>query len=134
MNEPTPIALTDVYGTGRDAGKTFRVPRIDPLTFAGYALRLVAALRVESYEGLLVEIRDRVDAGDAPIDTIMRVLQGCDPQAVHQLIKDVLTHVTIAPDPQHPGVNRALMGNDILELKTLGDLLMTVSQIHFGTS
>lgn len=124
--------MTDVYGVGRDTGKTYRVPRIDALTVAGYVLRLVAALRVESYEGLLAEIQTSVETKEAPIDTIMRVLQGCDPQAVHGLITDVLGHVMISPDPKFPNVNRPMQGNEIDEIKTLGAILMTLSAIHFG--
>jgi hypothetical protein len=123
--------LFNVPGVGRDAGKTFAVPHIDALDFAGYVLRLVAALRVDSYEGLLAEIQASTDAGDAPIDTIMRVLQGSDPQAIHSLIKDVLTHVLISPDPKHPNVNRKMAGNDILDIKTLGAILQTIAAIHF---
>ncbi len=129
MNTPD---LIDVYGVGRDSGKTYRLPRIDALTAAGYVLRLVSALRVDSYEGLLAEIQTSVEAKEAPIDTIMHVLQGSDPQAIHALIKDVLGHVLISPDPKFPNVNRAMQGNEIEEIKTLGLILMTLSQIHFG--
>ena len=133
MNNPNNgQELTDVYGVGRDTGKTYRVPRIDALTTAGYVLRLVAALRVESYEGLLTEIQASAEAKEAPIDTIMRVLQGCDPQAIHGLIKDVLGHVLISPDPKFPNVNRPMQGNEIEEIKTLGSILMTLSATHFG--
>jgi len=125
-------ALTDVYGLGRDTGKTYRIARIDALTVAGYVLRLVAALRVDSYEGLLAEIQSSVEKQEAPIDTIMTVLQGCDPVAIHGLIKDLLTHVLISPDPQHPSANRAMQGNEIEDIKTLGAILMTLSSLYFG--
>lgn len=126
--------LTDVHGLGRDTGKTYRVPRIDALDTAGYVLRLVAALRVDSYEGLVAEIQARVDAEEAPIDLIMHVLQGSDPQAIHGLIKDVLGHVLISPDPKFPNVNRPMQGNEIAEIKTLGQILMTIAVIHFGSA
>lgn len=126
--------LTDVYGVGRDTGKTYRIPRIDALTTAGYVLRLVAALHVDSYEGLLAEIQTSVEAKQAPIDTIMRVLQGCDPQAIHGLIHDLLSHVLISPDPKFPNANRPMQGNEIEEIKTLGAILMTLASTHFGVA
>jgi hypothetical protein len=125
--------LTDVYGVGRDSGKTYRVPRIDALPFAGYVLRLVAALRVDSYEGLLAEIQASVEAQETPLDTVMRVLQGSDPAAIHALIKDLLTHVMISPDPKHPGVNRPLLDGEVVEIKTLGAILQTLAAIHFSS-
>lgn len=128
----TDTAATDVYGVGRDSGKTYHVPRIEPITFAGYVLRLVAALRIDSYEGLIDEIKTSVDNGEAPVDTIMHVLQGCDPLAVHALLKDTLTHVTISPDPKFPTANRGLLPDDITEMKTLGDILMAIAAVHFG--
>lgn len=128
LDEPK---VLDVHGAGRDTGKTFHVREIDPVTFAGYVLRLVSALRVESYEGLIAEFQDAAGGG-APIDTIMRVLQGSDPRAVHALVMDLLTHVGIAPDPKHPGVDRPLLPTDIRELKTLGTILTTIVKLNFG--
>lgn len=125
------LAILGVHG--RDAGKTFYVVEIDPITFSGVVLQLVSALRVESYEELLEELRPDPDrAGGVPLDAIMKILQGCDPRAVHALIHDVLDYVLISPDPKHPGVKRALMKNEIRELKTLGDILKGVVSLNFG--
>lgn len=132
MDDTKTIDVLSMHG--RDAGKTFHVREIDPVTFSGYVLRLVAALRVESYQGLIAEFQAYAGGADdsAPIDAIMRVLQGADPGAVHALISDLLTYVTVAPDPQHPGVSRPL-DNDIRELKTLGEVLMAAIKLNFGS-
>lgn len=136
MTESESLTI-DVYGAGRDAGKVFHVHEIDPVTFSGYVLRLISALNVESYEGLIAELRAATQPADGrepevPIDTIMRILQGSDPRAVHTLVTDLLQHVGVAPDPRHPGVDRALLPDDIRELKTLGDILMAIVKLNFG--
>jgi len=115
---------------GRDAGKTFHCVEIDPLTLSGFVLRLVSALRVESYEALLEQLN--VAKGEVPIDTIMKLLQGADPRAVHALISELLDYVLITPDPKHPAVRRALLENEIREIRTLGDVLMGVAKLNFG--
>ncbi len=125
-----------LYGRfGRDAGKTFQVLEIDPLTLTGYALRLNSALRVESFEDLLADWRDKsaADDGEAPIDLIMRVLQGSDPKALHALITELLDYVLVAPDPQHPGALRPLLADksDIREIRTLGEILMALVKLNF---
>lgn len=122
-----------IYGQhGRDVGKTFSVGEIDPLTLSGYVLRLVSALRVESYESLVDQLSGAKE-GAAPIDAIMQILRGADPRAVHDLITElVTTYVRVSPDPKHPGVMRALMPSDIREIKTLGDILMGIFKVNFG--
>jgi len=122
------LAVPGVHG--RDAGKTFHCVEIDPLTLSGFVLRLVSALRVESYEALLEQLN--VAKGEVPIDTIMKLLQGADPRAVHALISELLDYVLITPDPKHPAVRRALLENEIREIRTLGDVLMGVAKLNFG--
>jgi len=118
---------------GRDAGKTFWCVEIDPLTLSGFVLRLVSALRVESYEALLGTLTDsKASADDVPIDAIMKILQGADPHAIHALIAELLDYVLITPDPKHPGVRRALLENEIREIRTLGDVLMGVAKLNFS--
>lgn len=122
-----------VYGVhGRDAGKTFAAVEIDPLTLSGYVLRLVSAMRVESFEELADQLAATKD-GAAPIDAIMKLLRGADPRAVHELITElVTTYVRISPDPKHPGVLRALMPSDIKEIRTLGDVLLALFKLNFS--
>lgn len=121
---------------GRDAGKTFIIREIDPLSLSGYVLRLVSALRVESYEAMIDEFRaasEKKDGG-APIDAVMRVLRGADPKAVHELISELVAgYVSIAPDPKHPGALRAIMvSEDIREIRTLGEILTGFAKLHFA--
>jgi len=122
---------TSVAGVhGRDNGKQFYIEEIPPRDLAGYVLRLVSALRVESYEWLIDQVRS---AGDVvPIDVVMNILQGSDPRAVHALMNELLDgFVRVSPDPQHPGVKRALLPDDIREMQTLGDVLIALGRMHF---
>lgn len=124
-----------VYGQhGRDAGKQYTIQEIDPLTAAGYALRLNSALRIESYEALIAEWQAASKKSGAPIDAILGALRGADPKAVHELITEVLDYVRVTPDPKHPGVLRPLLADrsDIRELKTLGEVLAGVLKLNFG--
>lgn len=125
-----------IYATkGRDNGKTFIIEEIDPLTCSGYVLRLVAALRVDSFEDMLAEFSGEKGADGAtkaPIDAVMRVLQGADPKAVHALIGELVSgYVMVAPDPQHPGALRRVMVSDIREMATLGQILVGFARLHF---
>lgn len=119
---------TSVLGAhGRDVGKQFFIEEIPPRVFAGYMLRLVAALRVSSYEWLLEQVRESI----VSVDTIMSILQGADPKAVHDLMNELLDgYVRVSPDPQHPGAKRALLPDDIRELRTLGDILLALGKMH----
>jgi hypothetical protein len=122
---------TITAATGRDAGKQFTVLEIDPMTKAGYVLRFNSALRVDSFQALIDEWREGADTGEPPIDLIMKTLQGADAKVVHALLQELLDYVRISPDPQHPGVNRALMLNDIREMRTLGDVLLALVKLNF---
>jgi hypothetical protein len=132
-NLPDDARMHPVHGVhGRDAGKVFWCVEIDPLTLSGYVLRLVSALRVESYEALLDQLQGAKGSDGVPIDAIMKLLQGADPRAVHTLISELLDYVLITPDPKHPGVKRPLMENEIREIRTLGDVLMGVARLNFS--
>lgn len=122
-----------VHGVhGRDAGKTFHCVEIDPLTLSGFVLRLVSALRVESYDALLIQLADKKGEDAVPIDAIMQLLQGADPRAVHALLSELLDYVLITPDPKHPGVKRPLLQNEIREIRTLGDILQGIAKLNFN--
>lgn len=115
---------------GRDAGKSFRMLEINPMTKAGYVLRFNSALRVASFQALIDEWRD-ADDDKPPIDLVMKTLQGSDAVAVHALLNELLDYVQVAPDPQHPGAFRALMKDDIREMGTLGDVLLALVKLNF---
>lgn len=107
--------------TGRDYGKTFRVKEVGPMAMAGFILRLLHALRLGHQEDLLSFLQP--GAEDVDISAVMRLLAGCDPEAVQALLHDMLDHVQVAADPQHPKAFRALNDNDIREMATLGDII-----------
>lgn len=118
---------------GRDVGKRFQLTELHTLQKAGFSLRLVAALRVESYETLLAKFAARPNAqAAAPIDDIMRTLQGCDPAAVESLIYEVLATVDVAVDPAHPGAFRKATAEDVGELATLGDIIMAFFALNLS--
>lgn len=121
-----------VAGTaGRDAGKTFRVNEAVPVTMAGFVLRLLAALRLGQHDDLINLLQPTGDdAETSDLTTILRVLTGCDPQAVHALIHDALVYVEVAADPQHPNVFRTVNVNDIREMATLGDILGAFARVN----
>ena len=117
---------------GRDDGKRFEIAEVDPLALSGYVLRLLAALKVASYEALLSVLSAKGENdGLASIDAILQVLQGANPEAVHALVTESLRYVRIAPDPQHPEAWRALLPHDIREIRTLGDILLAFVKLNF---
>jgi hypothetical protein len=129
--DDTRILIVDA-ASARDYGKRFRITETDPLTFSGFVLRLVAALKVESYESMLDDLKNATKAETPPIDLVMRVLAGSDARAVHALITEALEGVEIAADPRHPEGFRALMKTDIRDLATLGQVLVGFAKLNFG--
>lgn len=136
--DDTDTRTTDMQATaGRDAGKTFRINEVPPLEMATFVLRLLAALRLAQVDELETLLKPRetteADADSEMVASILRVLTGCDPQAVRALLTDVLAFVQIAPDPRHPTTFRRLNDNDIREMATLGGILRAFVQNHmFG--
>lgn len=106
---------------GRDAGKRFLIKEVVPVTMAGFVLRLLSALNLAAQDDLFAFLQPSEEGED--LASIMRLLTGCDPVAVHALINDALTYVDVAADPQHPGMFRRLQPDDIREMSTLGDVL-----------
>lgn len=131
MTDGKTTNITGIHG--RDLNKVFVVHEVPPLDLAGLVLRLVSGLRVESYSALMESFTapDPDNAGEQ-IDAVMSLLRGADPTAVHALISDALSHVTICPDPKHPGAERAMMVSDIQEIRTLGDVLVAFAKLHFA--
>jgi len=135
----TDMTITAV--SGRDAGKRFRFPELDPLFLAGLALRLVSALKIPSFDALrqLAAPADLDAPADEPdeskLDALLAILRGCDPVAVHTLVTEILGYVQIAPDPKHPEAWRPVMvgpDGDIKELKTLGSVVMTFASARLS--
>lgn len=114
-------ATTITGQAGRDAGKTFKIGEVPPVEMTTFILRLLGAIRLDGVDELRALMNPA--EGSNEIDTVLRLLAGCDAMATRQLIIDALGYVTIAPDPQHPGMFRALRDDDIKELKTLGEVI-----------
>lgn len=132
MNDDTaPYTATITARTGRDAGKTFQVSEVPPVEMATFMLRLLAAIRLSGVEELL-GLFTSPDGAD--MAGVMRLLAGCDPDAVRALINDALRYVQIAPDPQHPGMFRTLGDNDIREMATLGEVLQGFVKLNVTAS
>lgn len=114
--------VAEVAGrVGRDTGKTFRVHEVPPVAMAGFVLRLLAAMRLAQQDDLLALLQPV--EGSSDLGGVLRLLTGCDPQAVSALLHDALDHVEVAADPRHPTAFRVLHDNDIREMGTLGDIL-----------
>lgn len=118
-------AATLTATNGRDAGKTFTVAEVLPVDMATFILRLLAAIRVTGVDELLELFQTPEGATNNPeaIGAVMRLLAGCDAQAVGALITDVIGYVQVAADPRHPGMFRPATAADIQEMATLGDVL-----------
>lgn len=130
MDDTKTLKFTGV--NGRDAGKTFQLAEIETTQKASFVLRLVSALKVDSWEDLLERFQAR-DSTKPPIDLIMGLLQGSDPAAVEGLMHEALRSVQVAPDPRHPEAFRQLEAKDIRELATLGDVLVKFVSLNLGT-
>lgn len=124
------VILTD--SVGRDSGKAFRIGEAPPLDMATFILRLLSAIRLDGVSELRALMNPAPGADE--IDTVLRLLAGCDPEAVKSLASDALTYVQVAPDPQHPGMFRALRADDIKELKTLGAVLGAFARVNVTPS
>jgi hypothetical protein len=113
---------------GRDNGKSFKILEVPPVDMATFILRLLGAIRL----GGVDELRNLMqpEEGNDEIDSVLRLLAGSDAQAVRGLITDALRYVQVAPDPQHPGMFRALRDDDIKELKTLGQVLAAFARTN----
>lgn len=116
---------------GRDAGKRFLLTEMDVMPLSSFVLRLVTSLRVDSYEDLHARLSER-DEDKPPIDAIMKLLEGSNAAQVEVLIREALTTVQIAPDPQHPGAYRLLEAKDLREIGTLGEILFAFREVNFG--
>lgn len=129
MNDDNELTIT--AKTGRDAGKTFQINEVPPVEMATFMLRLLAAIRLGGVDELLglFGASDETDIG-----AVLRLLAGCDPDAVRSLINDALRYVRVAPDPQHPGMFRALQDNDIRERATLGEVLQAFVKLNVTAS
>lgn len=121
--------LTGEYG--RDAGKTFQIREVPPVEMATFILRLLGAIRLSGVDELRALMNPTEGADE--IETVLRLLAGCDALATRQLILDALTYVDVAVDPQHPGMFRSLQADGIQELRTLGQVIAAFARVNVST-
>lgn len=125
-------ATTTLTGEhGRDAGKTYQIREVPPVEMATFILRLLGAIRLSGVDELRALMNPA--EGTDEIETVLRLLAGCDAMATRQLILDALTYVDVAVDPQHPGMFRSLGGDGIQELRTLGQVIAAFARINVST-
>lgn len=129
----TAEATTVLADAGRDAGKTFLVAEVPPVEMATFVLRLLAAIRLSGVAELLALMAPAEERGETDIAVVLRLLAGCDPEAVRSLINDALAHVQVAADPRHPGMFRPLRSDDIREMATLGQVLGAFARANIAT-
>lgn len=120
-NTDTRTTIIDAHH-GRDHGKRFQIQEMPPLETVHYVLRLLSAIRLAGVDDLMALLQPGGTQSEPDVEGVLRLLAGCDSTAVRDLMRDALTFVQVAPDPQHPGMFRALRDDDIRELKTLGDI------------
>lgn len=126
-----------VDGVHRDVARRYRLNEIDPLTMSGYMLRLVAALRIDSLDSITLQFAalsgaQDGEASDEAVNALFRVLAGCDPNALHALISDMLRYVEVARDPAHPGVYMLLdVKQDMKDIGTLRRVLSALIALNF---
>lgn len=131
----TDIRTTHIDAShGRDHGKRFLIQEMPPLATVHYVLRLLAAIRLTGVDELMGLLQPGGEQAAPDVEGVLRLLTGCDATAVHQLMHDALAYVQIAPDPQHPGMFRALRDDDIRELSTLGDIFGAFLRVNVVNS
>lgn len=121
----TPDIIFDATA-GRDNGKRFKIGEALPVEMATLVLRLLAAVRL----GGVDELAAVVEGAKPDLPAILRLLAGCDPQAIRALILDSLTYVQVAADPRHPGLFRPCRPEDIQEMATLGAVLQRFARTN----
>lgn len=131
MNDELDDSLDITATAGRDSGKVFRIQEVNPIEMSGFMLRLLAALRASNVEALLGFVAPSADDDTDPaLGNILRMLMGCDPDAVHALVKDALQYVKVNRDAKHPNAFFAVNVSDIKELATLGQVLGAFGRLN----
>lgn len=116
---------------GRDQGKTFFITEMSAAAAEDWAFRTFLALAKSG-----VEIPDDVaQAGLAGLASLsLKALAGVKHEDAKPLLDEMLACVKILPDPAHPNVMRALIGDDVEEVRTRLELRDAVMKLHTGFS
>lgn len=116
---------------GRDKGKVFHIRELPAYQVEKWATRAILALGragVEMPEGM-------TSSGLAGIAYVgMTALKQMHFEDAEPLLDEMMTCVTIKPDPARPDVTRVLFPDDIEEISTLLKLRLEVFALHTGFS
>jgi hypothetical protein len=121
-----------ITAEGRDNGKMFRITEMSAFAAEKWAARALLALMKSG-----VEIPDNVaKAGLAGLAALtMRAFGGVAPEALLPLLDEMLSCVKCIPDPRHPDQSaRALVEEDIEEVKTIFEIRRRLLDLHLGFS
>src|ERR1039458_767382 len=122
------VLITD---EGRDKGKVFVLTEMPAAQTEKWAMRALLALTKAG-----VEIPENIQgAGIAGIAVLgLKALGGMDFYDAEPLLDEMLQCVTIRPDPKNIAFTRALLDDDIEEIKTRLQLRAEVCTLHVGFS
>jgi hypothetical protein len=117
-------------GSGRDAGKVFRITEMPAFRAEKWAIKALQALMSTG-----VELPD--DINDAPaanlVRTGLKALAAAPFDVVEPLLDEMLTCIKLIPDPARANVERAVMWDiDVEEAQTIIMLRKEVLDIHLG--
>ena len=114
---------------GRDKGKIFVLTEMPAAQAEKWGLRAILALA-----GSGVSIPDEVkDMGMVGIATLgFQALGGAKWELVEPLLDEMMSCVSIQPDPARPDIVRGLIPDDIEEPKTFVRLRREVFELHTG--
>jgi len=114
----------------RDAGKMFRITEMDADQAETWAMRALLALAKGG-----IDIGDAVSGGMQQLAVLgIQSLGKLSFEEVKPLWDDVMTCVTIVPEPSFPENTRTLVHNDIEEVATRIRLRAEVIALHTGFS
>ena len=116
---------------GRDFGKTFHLRELPALQVERWAARALIAL-ARSGAQIPADIASAGLAGVASLG--IRAFSGLDYADAEPLLNEMLSCVSIIPDPKKPKVMRPDILDDIEEVATLFTLRMEVFNLHTGFS
>lgn len=123
-----------ITSDGRDKGKVFHLLEMSPLRSEKWALRALRAA-VKGGADLGPEI---VAMGvQGILVSGVQALFNAEFDDVEPLLDEMMSCITIKPDPRNPAITRPLIEDDIEEVKTLLELRMEVLKLHtdfFGSA
>lgn len=120
-----------ITAEGRDQGKTFVIQELPAMQAERWAMRALLALAKSG-----VEIPDDIaSAGLAGVASLgLKAFAGLDYNDAEPLMAEMLSCVSILPDPSNPAVRRYDIEADIEEVGTLLKLRLETFNLHTGFS